>query len=108
MYFCSNVFFSAKKTTTPVPTTTTEAPVEPFPWEPIAMAVGAIFAILALCWCCWRPGYLPWRLSRLRNVPFFNTQKCVCCRRGPTQCCPCLKCCAGDGSEETYFGNTCI
>ncbi|XP_053402881.1 uncharacterized protein LOC123548477 [Mercenaria mercenaria] len=93
-----------KKTTTPVPTTTTEAPPVPFNWTPIAAAVGSLLAILALCWCCWRPGYLPWRLSRLRNVPFFNTQRCVCCRRGPTQCCPCLKCCAGDGSEDTYFG----
>ena len=35
---------------------------------PLWICVG-ILGLLALCyWCCWRPGWLVWRLARLRNV----------------------------------------
>ncbi|KAH3773151.1 hypothetical protein DPMN_174506 [Dreissena polymorpha] len=91
-----------KDTTTTEGPTTTEAPSAPFNWRPIVAIIGAAVALLLLGWCCWRPGYLPWRLSRLRNVPFLNTQRFVCCR-GPTACCPCLKCCAAQGTEDPSY-----
>lgn len=95
---------TGKETTTPIPTTTTEPPPKPFPWKAVAGAVGGFLGLLMTLWCCWRPGYLPWRLSRLRNAPIFNTQRCVCCRRGPTVCCPCFKVCAGDVKDDADYG----
>ena len=30
--------------------------------------LGALLLLAILYWCCWRPGYCPWRLARVRNI----------------------------------------
>ncbi|KAL4235163.1 hypothetical protein ACF0H5_006801 [Mactra antiquata] len=93
-------YCSRKPTTTPRPTTTTEAPEEPIDWTPVIIAASAAAGIFTLCWCCIKPGYLYWRLARARNWPLCNTRKCVCCRTGPTKCC---SMCASEPIEPTQF-----
>ncbi|KAK3085998.1 hypothetical protein FSP39_011975 [Pinctada imbricata] len=100
--------------TTPTTTTTTPAPPAPPPdLRPLYATIGTLLGLLLLFWCCWRPGYLAWRLARLRNVACFNS--CGMC--GPYGCCatlgaccaacspccdrcsssPCTRCCRGNG-----------
>ena len=78
--------------TTPTTTTTTPAPPAPPPdLRPLYGTLGTLFGLLFLFWCCWRPGYLPWRLARLRNVACFN----ACGRCCPYGCCAaCFDCCS--------------
>ena len=97
---------SGKKTTTT--TSTTPAPIPPPP------DYTALYVILALVasfsfffWCCWRPGYIPWRFGRMRNVPFFHAcGKCIPCCIHTSPCCeflggyPCCRCCA---EGNAYF-----
>ncbi|KAK3603927.1 hypothetical protein CHS0354_042936 [Potamilus streckersoni] len=89
---------TVKSTTTPIPTTTLPPPPIPFDWTPVIAALCSVFGVVALCWCCWRPGYLPWRLARLRNVPCINTPVCRLCR-GRTRYCTCCEACMGDSTD---------
>ena len=39
---------------------------------PLWIVLAVLALLLTSYWCCWRPGWLVWRLARLRNV--------TCCR----------------------------
>ncbi|KAI0215484.1 hypothetical protein LSAT2_032458 [Lamellibrachia satsuma] len=80
-------------------TTPTKEPT-PFDMLPVWAALGALLTLLLTYWCCWRPGWFPWRVARLRNVACCRPV-CSCCYRlsccrngccGPTQGCF-KKCC---------------
>ncbi|ELT92118.1 hypothetical protein CAPTEDRAFT_223540 [Capitella teleta] len=69
---------------------------EPVPAGALAAIIlGALIAgSILFYWCCWRPGWLPWRLARLRNSP--------CCRK--YRCC---RNCACVSSRESCAGKCC-
>lgn len=78
---------------------------------PLWTILGALALLATLFWCCWRPGYLPWRLARMRNVACCQ-QFCKPCRRAA--CChsngicgPAKGCCkrACSGSTRTGSGH---
>ena len=35
---------------------------------PLWILLGLLALLALLYWCCWRPGWFPWRVCRLRNV----------------------------------------
>ena len=95
-------------------------PTEPPPPDyllPMGSVLGAFASLVALFWCFWRPGLVPWRLSRLRNIRCCGGQllsaPCTnmsCCRDngicGPRRGCfsRCCKCCEYTGSEGPSGG----
>ncbi|XP_061188741.1 uncharacterized protein LOC133196909 [Saccostrea echinata] len=74
------------KGTTTLPTTPVQTPrPDPPDLRPIYFSFGIIILAIASIWCCWRPGYLPWRCARFRNIPFCRT--CLACQNKR-----CLRC----------------
>ena len=72
-------------------------------------------SVATVFWCCWRPGFIPWRLARLRNLkiggklPFEACKKMSICKNG--LCGPregifknCCKSCVGTGSDGPSAG----
>ncbi|CAH1779427.1 unnamed protein product [Owenia fusiformis] len=66
-------------------------PTRPPDLFPLYLVLGLLAALAMLYWCCWRPGYCPWRLARLRNVKCCKRPCCHPCRNSPacrkTGCC---------------------
>ena len=83
---------------------------------PLWAVLGALAALAILFWCFWRPGFIPWRLARLRNAACCgkllsaSCSKISCCRNngicGPRKGCfgRCCKCCESTGSEGPSGG----
>lgn len=66
---------------------------------PLWIVLGILAALTILYWCCWRPGWFPWRVCRLRNVRC-GKNNVLCCRTCRRKCCACclkLACCHGNG-----------
>ncbi|XP_070574877.1 uncharacterized protein [Ptychodera flava] len=61
---------------------TTSLTYEDFWWWWIPLA--ALLLLYILYWCCWRPGYVPWRLSCCRNC--WRDMCRDCCKHCCTDC----------------------
>ena len=84
-----------------VTTTTVKPPPPPPPPETDFTALFVILALVAsfllFFWCFWRPGYLIWRLGRLRNHPCMRAcGACIPCSVMCIRCCSCSTCCIGE------------
>lgn len=80
-------------TTEPLPTT---PPPEP-DFTPLIVVVGLAATLAFFFWCFWRPGYLIWRLGRLRNHPCVRAcGACIPCSVMCVRCCSCSSCCIGE------------
>ncbi|XP_078336913.1 uncharacterized protein LOC111136351 [Crassostrea virginica] len=88
-----------------VTTTTVKPPPPPPPPETDFTALFVILALVAsfllFFWCFWRPGYLIWRLGRLRNHPCMRAcGACIPCSVMCIRCCSCSTCCIGEYQQS--------
>uniref|UniRef100_A0A8W8JXE5 CUB domain-containing protein n=1 Tax=Magallana gigas TaxID=29159 RepID=A0A8W8JXE5_MAGGI len=91
--------FKIVQTTTTEPLPTTPPPEPDF--TPLIVVIGLAAALAFFFWCFWRPGYLIWRLGRLRNHPCVRAcGACIPCSVMCVRCCSCSTCCIGEYEQS--------